>query len=61
MENKVLYGCKCKRCGKEWYSREEHPLLCVKCHSAYWDRDKLRRNTADNRVNKDIQEKTNEQ
>ena len=27
----------CKRCGHKWMSRKEHPIVCAKCHSAYWD------------------------
>jgi Zn finger protein HypA/HybF involved in hydrogenase expression len=30
----------CKRCGHKWMSRKEHPILCAKCHSAYWDTPK---------------------
>lgn len=30
----------CKRCGKEWVSREERPRRCGKCRSPYWDREK---------------------
>ena len=24
----------------KWMSRKEHPILCAKCHSAYWDTPK---------------------
>lgn len=51
MEDKKLYGCQCKRCGKEWYAQTPDPVVCVKCHSPYWSRDKLRRNAKDNNVN----------
>jgi len=34
MERKVF---ECKRCGHKWMSKLEHPVLCAKCHSAYWD------------------------
>jgi len=30
----------CKRCGHKWMSRKEHPTVCAKCHSAYWDTPK---------------------
>lgn len=32
---------KCLRCGHEWLSKLEHPVLCAKCHSAYWDIPKV--------------------
>lgn len=59
MENKVLYGHKCLRCGKEWWSKNEHPVTCRWCKNPYWNRERvnIRRNTADNRVN---EEKNNE-
>jgi len=31
----------CKRCGHKWMSKLEHPVLCAKCHSAYWDIPKV--------------------
>lgn len=37
MERKLF---ECKRCGHKWMSRKEHPILCAKCHSAYWDIEK---------------------
>jgi transcription elongation factor Elf1 len=32
---------KCLRCGHEWLSKLEHPILCARCHSAYWDIPKV--------------------
>jgi Zn finger protein HypA/HybF involved in hydrogenase expression len=37
MERKLF---ECKRCGHKWLSSKEHPILCAKCHSAYWDTPK---------------------
>ncbi len=31
---------KCLRCGHEWPSKMDKPLVCPKCKSPYWDRDK---------------------
>ena len=29
---------KCERCGHVWYPRsEQKPVVCPKCHSAYWN------------------------
>lgn len=31
----------CKRCTHEWYPRTpEKPLICPKCKSPYWDRER---------------------
>jgi len=33
---------KCLRCDHEWIPRrEEHPRVCPKCKSPYWDRPRL--------------------
>ena len=38
-----LSGYKCIRCGHEWLpAKPGKPLLCPVCHSAYWDRPKLK-------------------
>lgn len=32
---------RCDRCNHEWYPRlqtEEHPAICPKCKSAYWNK-----------------------
>jgi len=32
---------RCKRCGHKWHPRkEEKPLICPKCKSPYWDRER---------------------
>jgi len=31
---------KCLRCGHEWASRMDKPLVCPKCKSPYWAREK---------------------
>jgi len=28
---------KCLRCPHEWASKKEHPRVCPKCKSPYWD------------------------
>ena len=42
----VLKIYKCKRCGHEWAGRKtadgDKPMMCPKCRSAYWDRDRVR-------------------
>lgn len=35
----VIRIFKCKRCGGEWASRQEHPIACSVCKSTYWDKD----------------------
>ena len=39
-----IKGFKCERCDHEWIPRkkEEYPVTCPNCKSAYWDR--LRKN-----------------
>jgi len=32
----------CSRCGHEWATRQERPLRCAKCKSAYWDQPRVR-------------------
>ncbi len=33
----------CKRCNRTWTPRsEEPPVQCPKCHSAYWNREKVK-------------------
>lgn len=38
------YDCRCMRCGHEWRTKKpgDWPKSCSKCHSAYWDRPKLK-------------------
>lgn len=39
-----LISYKCKRCSHEWHPRKtELPILCPKCKSPYWDREKVKR------------------
>lgn len=35
-------GYKCSRCGHEWIPKEgkEKPVVCPKCKSPYWDKEK---------------------
>src|SRR5882724_2849698 len=35
-----IWGFQCSRCGHKWLPREgiEHPQVCPKCKSPYWDR-----------------------
>ena len=30
---------KCLRCSHEWASKQEHPRICPRCKSPYWDRE----------------------
>ena len=30
----------CKRCGHKWIARKDEVMVCAKCHSPYWNRDK---------------------
>ena len=30
----------CKRCGHKWFPRKYEVMLCAKCHSPFWDREK---------------------
>lgn len=33
----------CKRCEHKWYKRQEkYPILCPKCKSQYWDKERKR-------------------
>ena len=34
----TIYIFKCLRCGHEWPSKQERPLICPRCKSPYWDR-----------------------
>jgi len=43
MEVKMIKILKCKRCEHEWASKQEHPLICPKCKSPYWDRKRRER------------------
>jgi uncharacterized Zn finger protein (UPF0148 family) len=52
MENEIRYGCHCKRCNWDWFSKNDRPLVCPKCQSAYWDRERLQRNIKKDTINK---------
>ena len=30
----------CKKCGWEWFSTMNPPIVCPKCHSAYWNQER---------------------
>jgi len=32
--------CKCLRCNHEWPTKQDRPIICPKCKSAYWDKEK---------------------
>jgi len=36
----ILKGYQCERCGHKWVPRneKEHPRVCPKCKSPYWDK-----------------------
>lgn len=34
----------CKRCGYEWESRKEDIMVCARCRSPYWNKDKKSKN-----------------
>jgi len=36
----------CLRCGHEWASKQERPVMCPQCKTPYWDRE--RKKKADN-------------
>ena len=37
----IINVCQCKRCNHKWYPRSESiPVMCPKCHSPYWDKDR---------------------
>lgn len=39
----VVEGYRCERCSHEWAPRnEEQPRVCPKCHSPYWDKERIR-------------------
>jgi len=35
----TIMGCKCERCGHEWFPRNEkrEPIVCPNCKSPYWN------------------------
>lgn len=32
----------CNRCGWHWMSRLPRPKACAKCHSPYWNKERVR-------------------
>jgi len=38
----TVAGYRCERCAHEWAPRkpDEHPRVCPKCKSPYWDKPK---------------------
>jgi Zn finger protein HypA/HybF involved in hydrogenase expression len=32
---------RCKRCKHIWHPRKGEVMVCPKCHSPYWDKDRL--------------------
>ena len=42
----TVEGFKCERCGHEWIPRnkEDHPRVCPKCKSPYWDKPRKKTN-----------------
>ena len=34
---------KCNRCNYEWKARKGVSVACPSCHSAYWDRERVRK------------------
>ena len=43
MEIKLTY-VECTRCQHKWIPRKVEIKCCPKCHSPYWDRERLIRN-----------------
>ncbi|MBA7546620.1 hypothetical protein ES705_39012 [subsurface metagenome] len=41
MEIQLAKKLKCKRCGHRWMPRVENVLLCPRCKSPYWNKDKV--------------------
>lgn len=37
-ELKIRFTIICKKCGKSWESRKEHPKECIYCRSRSWDK-----------------------
>ncbi|MFA6358757.1 MAG: hypothetical protein WCY09_08905 [Candidatus Omnitrophota bacterium] len=41
MQVEIIKQLKCKRCDYEWNPRKPDVRVCPKCHSPYWDREKM--------------------
>jgi predicted Zn-ribbon and HTH transcriptional regulator len=38
----IIEELECKRCGGKWLPRSENiPVQCPRCHSVYWNRDRV--------------------
>ncbi len=35
----AMEGCKCDKCGKEWYPRRLPALQCPKCKTLNWNKN----------------------
>jgi len=44
MKVKIKYQLKCKRCGHEWNPRKPEVIICPRCKSAYWNKEKRIKN-----------------
>ena len=36
-----IYQLECKRCGHKWLPRKDEVMICPKCKSPYWDRERI--------------------
>jgi DNA-directed RNA polymerase subunit RPC12/RpoP len=46
----TVTGYKCERCGHQWIPRikKDIPIICPKCKSPYWNRERKQIGTAQN-------------
>jgi len=42
----------CKRCPHEWASKSEHPVMCPRCKTPYWDRERKKKKVDNNEESK---------
>lgn len=40
MKNQDRKMLECKRCGWTWFPRKKEVIICPKCKSAYWNKEK---------------------
>lgn len=47
-----LDGWKCLRCGHQWVPNTpgQNPKVCPKCKSAWWDRERKKKVSEDDRI-----------
>jgi len=50
-EIKILH---CKRCGWKWVPRKKQVVLCPKCKSGYWDRERRQKKNLFQELNLDV-------